>query len=308
MKKIEIIVPVFNEFEVINELVKKVNEVILLNQKKVELNLTIVDDGSSEDFILMLKKLKKKNNFKLIELAKNSGQQIALRAGLDNSTSDAIIFMDADLQDPPNLISDMVTPWLKGHDVIHTVRTKREEETIFKRLTAFIFYRLANKHSEYELTKNSGDFKLIDKTVVKNLKKNTDNELYVRGAIDFYSTNPYFIDYERQPRYSGKRKYKYKQSFNLAMSGLVSFSNFLPNFLIRSIFIFGLVFSLVFLYFLISLQSFDYLERGWASIMGMLLFTNIVQLVSFLFIGTYLKKITFQTSGREPYIIKNISE
>jgi len=308
MKKVEIIVPVLNEFEVIDELVEKVTEEILLNQKKVELNLTIVDDGSSEDFILKLKKLKEKNNFRLIELAKNSGQQIALRAGLESSTSDAIIFMDADLQDPPHLISNMITPWLKGHDVIHTIRTKREEETIFKRLTAYLFYRLANKNSEYELTKNSGDFKLIDKKIVMNLKKNTDIELYIRGAIDFYSTNPYFIKYERQPRYSGKRKYKYKQSFNLAMSGLVSFSNFLHNFLIKSIFIFGLVFSFVFLYFLKSLQSFEDLERGWASVIGMLLFTNIVQLVSFLFIGTYLKKITNQTSGRKPYILKNISE
>lgn len=308
MKKIEIIVPVFNEFEVIDELVKKVNETILLNQKKVEISLTIVDDGSSTDFILKLKNIQETNKFKLIELAKNSGQQLALRAGLDNSTSDAIIFMDADLQDPPHLIGDMITSWLKGHDVVHTIRTKREKESIFKKLTANIFYRLANKHSQYELTKNSGDFKLIDKQIIQKLKKNTDGELYLRGAIDFYSTNPYFIDYERQPRHSGKRKYRYKQSFNLAMSGLVSFSNFLPSFLMKSLFIFGVVFFLVFLYFLNSLQNFDYLERGWASIIAILLFTNFIQLVSFLFIGAYLKKISNQTSGRDLYFIKNISE
>ena len=308
MKKVEIIVPVLNEFEVIDELVNKVNEQIFLNQKKVELNLTIVDDGSSEEFILKLKKVKETNNFKLIELAKNSGQQIALRAGLDSSKSDAIIFMDADLQDPPQLISDMITFWLNGHDVVHTVRTKREKETVFKKLTAYLFYKLANKHSDYKLTKNSGDFKLIDKKIIMKLKNNKDNDLYLRGAIDFYSTDPYFIDYERKPRYLGKRKYNYKQSFNLAMSGLVSFSNFLPNFLIKSLFIFGIVFLLLFLYFLNSLQNFDYLQRGWASIIAILLFTNFIQLVSFLFIGTYLKKIANQTSGRDLYFIKNISE
>ena len=267
-----------------------------------------MDDGSSNDFVTKLKKLKESNEFKLIELAKNSGQQIALRAGLNHSSSDAVIFMDADLQDPPELICNMIDSWLEGFDVVHTVRTKREKESFLKKITANLFYKIANKHSDYELTKNSGDFKLIDQKIIKKIKENTDGELYLRGAIDFYSTQPNFISYERQPRFAGDRKYKYSQSFNLAMSGLVSFSNFLPNFLIRSLLVFGLFFSVVFIYFISSLQNFDYLERGWASIIGLLLFTNFVQLVSFLFIGVYLKKIFNQTSGRDMYFIKEITE
>ena len=308
MKKIEIIVPVFNEFEVIDELINKVDEIIIFNESKNDVTLTVVDDGSSDEFVSKLKKIRNKYNFKLIELSRNSGQQIALRAGLDQSNADAIIFMDADLQDPPSLVNNMIASWHNGSDVVHAVRTKREQESIFKKITASLFYNLANKHSDYELTKNSGDFKLIDSKIINRIKSNTDGELYLRGAIDFYSTNPDFIDYERQPRYSGTRKYKYKQSFNLAMSGLVSFSNFLPNFLMRSIFVFGLFFVSVLIYFINSLQNFDFLERGWASIIGLLLFTNFVQLVSFLFIGVYLKKISNQTSGREMYFIKNISE
>lgn len=308
MRKVEIIVPVFNEYEVIDELIKKLNEIKSQEYKNTTISITIVDDGSSNEFVTKLKQLKENNEFKLIELAKNSGQQIALRAGLNHSSSDAIIFMDADLQDPPDLISIMIDSWHEGFDVVHTVRTKREKESLLKKITANLFYKIANKHSDYELTKNSGDFKLIDKKIVKKIKENTDGELYLRGAIDFYSTKPDFINYERKPRFAGHRKYKYSQSFNLAMSGLVSFSNFLPNFLMRSLYVFGLFFGVVFIYFINSLQNFDYLERGWASIIGLLLFTNFVQLVSFLFIGVYLKKIFNQTSGRDMYFIKEITE
>ena len=203
MRKVEIIVPVFNEYEVIDELIKKLNEIKSLEYKNTTISITIVDDGSSNEFITKLKQLKENNEFKLIELAKNSGQQIALRAGLNHSISDAIIFMDADLQDPPDLITSMIDSWYEGFDVVHTVRTKREKESLLKKITANLFYKIENKHSDYELTKNSGDFKLIDKKIVKKIKENTDGELYLRGAIDFYSTKPDFINYERKPRFAG---------------------------------------------------------------------------------------------------------
>lgn len=305
-KTVEIIAPVFNEYQVIDEFFRRLSEIIN-NDSNQRIKLTIVDDGSEKEFITLLKKFQSKHKFKLIELGKNYGQQIALRAGMDNSSADSIVFIDADLQDPPELINQMIELWDKGNDVVHAVRTKRKNESIFKKISAKLFYKIVNQNSSYELTKDSGDFKLIDREIIKKINKIQDSELYIRGAVDYFAINPTSIHYERNPRFAGKRKYKYKQSLVLALSGLVSFSNFLPNFLTKSLGVLVLIFTTFIIYFLYSLQNSDLLIRGWSSIIGMLLFSIFIQIISFLFVGVYLKKIVDQTSGKDFYFIRKIS-
>ncbi len=306
-KTIEIIAPVFNEYEVIDEFINRLNKIIN-SDKSNRIKLTIVDDGSEAQFVDKLKKYQTQYKFKLIELGKNYGQQIAIRAGMDNSSADSIVFIDADLQDPPELINQMIDLWDKGSDVVHAIRTKREKESILKKITAKLFYSIVNQNSSYELTKNSGDFKLIDSEITRKIKKINDSELYIRGAVDYFATNPISISYDRNPRFAGKRKYKYKQSFNLALSGLASFSNFLSNFLVKSFGFFVIIFTIFVVYFLNALRVPDLLVKGWTSIVTILLFSIFLQIVSFLFIGVYLKKIVEQTSGKDFYFIKNIIE
>ena len=306
-KTIEIIAPVFNEYEVIDEFINRLYELIN-NDKYNRIKLTIVDDGSEAQFVDKLKKYQAQYRFKLIELGKNYGQQIAIRAGMDNSSADSIVFIDADLQDPPELITKMIDLWDKGSDVVHAVRSKREKESVFKKISAKFFYSIVNKNSSYNLTKNSGDFKLIDGEITRKIKKINDSELYIRGAVDYFATNPISIFYDRNPRFDGKRKYKYQQSLSLALSGLAAFSNFLPNFLLKSFGLFGIIFTIFTVYFINAIRFPDLLIRGWASTVAILLFSIFLQLISFMFIGVYLKKIVNQTSGKDFYFIKNISD
>lgn len=305
MKTVEIIIPMLNEFEVLDELFRRLNLIKKELTSKINLVFTIVDDGSSEEFRFVLKQKKDVEDFKLIMLSKNYGHQIALRAGLDKSTSDAVLLLDGDLQDPPELLSEMLVGWEAGHDVVHGIRTERQKESIFKKITANLFYRLIKINSDIISTRNSGDFKLIDKKIVEKIKESNDSELYLRGAIEYFSSNPMYINYSRSKRFAGDKKYKLRQLIKLGLNGLVSFSDFFFNFLIYSLVFSGIFMIGVIIYVMNGIFGLEELLPGWASVMSMLVIVNIVQTTAFLFVVVYLKKILSQTSGRSKYIISN---
>lgn len=308
MKKIDLVIPVLNEFEVINELLVQLGSVKTeLEMMKYEVGINLVDDGSDKEFKDILIGLKENFDFRILELSRNYGQQIALKAGIENSEADAVVCLDADLQDPPELIIDMVKHWEDGYDVVHTIRSKREKESLTKKITANLFYRILDSNSKVKLTRNAGDFKLISKKIVDIIKNSNDDDLYLRGLVDWYGGNKKFIYYDRNPRYAGKRKYKYKQSFDLAINGLISYSDFLPNLLLRLLF-----FAIVVLIFLFAFLTYSFvnysndLVRGWSSIVAILIFSVIIQVTGFFFVVIYLKKITNQTSGKKGYTISKI--
>lgn len=309
MKKIEVIVPLLNEFEVIDELLLETNAVFNnFKNKDVDLSLVLVDDGSSEEFKALLKDYKKQYNFKLIELSRNYGQQTAFKAGIQNTNADAVILMDGDLQDPPSLIPKMIEAYLDDFEIVNTVRKKREKESWFKKLTASIFYKLVDKNSNINLTRNSGDFKLISNNLIEIIKATNENEIYLRGLVDWYGGKVKYLNYDRRPRYAGDRKYKYRQSFDLAVNGLISFSSFFPNLLLK-LFIFSLIifFGITTFLFYSMITSFNDLAQGWSSLVAILLFINIIQIFGFFFMTLYLNKIVHQTSGKKSYQISDIS-
>ena len=309
MKNIDIIVPLLNEFEVIDELLSEIkNTINSYESDQVEISLVIVDDGSTEEFRELLKKHKKNFDFKLIELSRNYGQQIAFKAGIQQTTADAVVLMDGDLQDPPSLIPEMVDAYLDGYEVVNTVRKKREKESFIKKLSASVFYRLVDSNSKINLTRDSGDFKLISKNLINIIKSTKENEIYLRGLVDWYGGKIKLIKYNRNPRFAGKRKYKYRQSFDLAINGLISFSDFFPNLLLKLFFSSFLVFFGITVYLFYSIiTSYDNLARGWSSLMAVLLFVNIMQIFGFFFITIYLNKIFHQTTGKNDYQISKIS-
>lgn len=309
MKKIEVIVPLLNEFVVIDELLLETNAVFNnFKNKDVDLSLVLVDDGSSEEFKALLKDYKKQYNFKLIELSRNYGQQTAFKAGIQNTNADAVILMDGDLQDPPSLIPKMIEAYLDDFEIVNTVRKKREKESWFKKLTASIFYKLVDKNSNINLTRNSGDFKLISNNLIEIIKATNENEIYLRGLVDWYGGKVKYLNYDRRPRYAGDRKYKYRQSFDLAVNGLISFSSFFPNLLLK-LFIFSLIifFGITTFLFYSMITSFNDLAQGWSSLVAILLFINIIQIFGFFFMTLYLNKIVHQTSGKKSYQISDIS-
>ena len=242
MKKIDVIVPLLNEFEVLEELLIKTSNIFEKIDSSYEVQLVLVDDGSSEEFKDLLKKYKSKYKFKLIELSRNFGQQIAFKAGIENSIADALICMDGDLQDPPELIVEMIEAWSQGYEIVNTIRKKREKESLTKKITASLFYRIADSNSKIKLTRDSGDFKLISKKIIEIIKLTNEDEIYLRGLVDWYGGKTKYIYYDRNPRFAGKRKYKYRQSFDLAINGLISFSNFFPNLLLKLLSISVLIF------------------------------------------------------------------
>ena len=170
--------------------------------------MVLVDDGSDDEFKKLLKKYKSVYNFKLIELTRNFGQQIAFKAGIESSNADALICMDGDLQDPPELIIDMINFWNEGYEIVNTIRTVREKETFFKKFTASLFYKIADANSKIKLTRDSGDFKLISKKLIDIIKLTNEDEIYLRGLVDWYGGKTKYIYYERNSRFAGKRKYK----------------------------------------------------------------------------------------------------
>jgi glycosyltransferase involved in cell wall biosynthesis len=309
MKKIEVIVPLLNEFEVIEELLLEINNLFDdFKNDNVDLGLVLVDDGSDEEFKKLLKNYKKKYDFKLIELSRNYGQQTAFKAGIQQTNADAVILMDGDLQDPPSLIPEMIEAYISGFEIVNTIRNKREKESWFKKFSASLFYKLVDNNSNINLTRNSGDFKLISTNLIEIIKSTKENDIYLRGLVDWYGGKVLYLDYDRQPRFAGKRKYKYRQSFDLALNGLVSFSDFFPNILLKLFIGFLIIFFGITIFLFSSIiSSYDNLVRGWSSIVATLLFISIIQIFGFFFMAIYLNKIFHQTSGKNNYQISNIS-
>lgn len=304
--KIEVIVPMLNEFECIHEFISRVKNVKSeLLKENVYLYLTIVDDGSDVKFKTILSNLNKNEDFiKIITLTRNFGHQASIRAGIDNSNADAVVTIDGDLQDPPELILEMVELWRKGADHVSTIRSERKRESFIKKITASIYYYILDNSSNFKTTRNAGDYKLISNWIVNEIKNINEHNLYIRGFIDWLGGNISYITYSRDPRFGGVKKYKYSQSIKVALNGLVGFSEFFPK-LLNKIFYISISGS-IFIIFWIFRSFFLFPESlvpGWSSMILTLFLILIIQTFSFIFITFYIRKIFEQTSGKKNYIV-----
>jgi len=306
ISKVETIVPMLNENECIDEFVERFGNIVKSVPNNIDLSLTIVDDGSEEVFKNKLKEVKNRNSFiKLITLTRNFGHQSAIRAGIDNSSADAVVIIDGDLQDPPELIIQMIESWKNGADHVAMVRKSRKKESMIKKFTANLFYKVIDRSSSFDITRNSGDFKLISNWIVKEIQMITEHNLYVRGFVDWLGGNTNYIFYDRDPRFGGDKKYRYSQSIKVALNGLVGLSDFFPKFLnqIFVVSIFGVIFAISWI--LVSFISYpENLVPGWSSIILTLMLILVLQTFSFIFITFYIKKIFEQTSGKKNYSLR----
>ena len=308
MKVVEVVIPLLNEYESFHELAERLKNVQKeLTSEKIKLIILFVNDGSDKEFKDILKNYSQKNkDFKTINLTRNFGHQVAIRAGIDISTADAVILMDGDLQDPPEIIPDLVEHWRSGYDHVVCVREERKRESFFKKLTAKYFYKVFNKFANFEVNVNAGDFRLLDKWIVDEISRVKEFNLYIRGFADSLGGNVKKIYYVREPRYAGKPKYNYIQSTKLAINGLFSltdvFSKILNWLLFLSLLItFGLV-----IYIFISYLFFNSsLMSGWVSVMMVLMLMLLIQILTFIYISFNLTKINHQTAGRKNYQIED---
>ena len=304
MKKISIIIPMYNEKEVANECYNRVVNVCK-SLENYEYEIIFVNDGSKDDTLQILTKIAEEDNqVKIISFSRNFGHQAAVTAGLKYITGDCAFIIDADLQDPPELLSEMVRLWEDGNDVIYGKRKKRDGESKFKLFTADLFYKTLNALSDVEIPKNTGDFRLVDRKVVDTINSMPEHNKFLRGLFSWAGYKQYALEYERKERFAGKTKYPLKKMLKLAADGIIGFSN-KPLKILGEIGFVSIIISMLLLIYALLSYIFEWnnLEAGWTSIMVAVTFFAGVQLLSVWILSEYIGRIYDESKQRPEYII-----
>ncbi len=304
MKKISVVVPMYYEEEVALECYKRL-EGVLSNLENYENEIIFVNDGSKDKTLEILSNIASENeNVKVISFARNFGHQAAVTAGLKYVTGDAILIIDADLQDPPELLPEMLKLWEEGNEVIYGQRKTREGESAFKLFTAKMFYQTLNALSDVEIPKNTGDFRLVDRKVVDTINSLPEHNKFLRGLFSWVGYKQYAFEYERKERFAGKTKYPLKKMLKLAADGIIGFST-KPLKILGGLGIISIIISFIILIYSILSFAFEWnnLAPGWTSIMVSITFFAGVQLLSIWVLSEYIGRIYDETKNRPQYVI-----
>lgn len=302
MSLYSVIIPLYNEEEVVKECIKRVTAVCEKLDGKYE--IIFVNDGSSDRTEEIVRKACAQNpSLKLINFSRNFGHQIAITAGMDHAFGDAVIVMDADLQDPPEVIPELIEKFHEGYDVVYAVRSKRKGETFFKKLTSKIFYRFLRYMCSIDIPVDTGDFRLISKKVADVMRTLTEKNRYVRGLVSWVGFKQTAVEYVREERFAGETKYPFKKMLKLSIDGITSFSS-KPLTMSKNL---GYLTAFAgFVYMVIVLIQKFALNRtvqGWASLVVLMLIIGGVQLIMLGVIGEYIARIFDESKNRPLYII-----
>ena len=308
MKTVAIIVPIFNELETIKLFYNRL-KITIDSIKDHSFIIIFIDDGSTDKSSEIIKEIiDTDSRAKLIILTRNFGKEAALSAGLDHVETDAVIPMDVDLQDPPELIKEMILIWRSGIPLVLARRTLRKEDTLFKRLSAGLFYYIHNKLSPITIPKNVGDFRLMDKSVVDSVKLLPEKERFMKGIFAWVGYDFHIIDYERPKRSSGKTKYKTLKLFKLAQDGLFSFS-VAPLKIASFLGYLGAIASTLYgAYIIVKTLYYGIDLDGYASLMAVILFLGSIHLIVIGILGEYIGRIFIESKNRPIYLIKKFIE
>lgn len=305
MKKISLVIPMYYEEEVAYKCYERVSNVLKNINYKYDYEIIFINDGSKDKTLEILEKIAEEDKkVKIISFSRNFGHQAAVTAGLKEVNGDAIIIIDADLQDPPELIPEMMELWEQGNEVIYGKRKKRKGESTFKLLSAKIFYQTLNALSDVEIPKDTGDFRLVDRKVVDVINSLPEHNKFLRGLFSWVGFKQKAYEYERQERVAGKTKYPLKKMLKLASDGIISFST-KPLKIVGALGIISIVISMIILiYALISYAlKLNHLSAGWTSIMVTVTFFAGVQLLSLWIMSEYIGRIYDEAKERPQYII-----
>lgn len=297
--KLSIVIPVYNEQGNIQELYNNLVSVL-----KVPYEIIMVDDGSTDASLAKITELSRKDpKVKAISFSRNFGHMVALCAGLDNASGDAVITMDADLQHPPQLIPELLAKWQSGAEVVNTLRKETKGAGFLKNITAGLFYWLINKIAKINLPSSAADYRLLDRKVVDTLKNVRERSRFLRGLISWVGYKQEFISYQADPRFSGKTKYSFSRMFSFAIDGITSFSSF-PLRLSTYLGLITAFFSFLYVLYAVYIRIFtNQAITGWASVLIAVLFIGGVQLIFLGIIGEYLGRVYEETKQRPLYIV-----
>ena len=303
MKKISIIIPTYNEEDslpILYERLKKLIDSI----SNYEFEVLFVNDGSKDKTIQIIKELREKDNrICYVDFSRNFGKEIAMIAGIDYAKGDAVVFMDADLQDPPELIPELIKYWEEGYDDVYARRSSRKGETWLKKFTSKMYYRVLQHLTRVPIQKDTGDFRLLDRRCVNALKKLRETQRNTKSMFSWIGYNKKEVLYERDPRIAGKTKWNYFKLIDLAIDGITSFTTSplklstyisIPTFLMLIIY---------FIYVIIKCITKNVMMEAFQAIILLILFFSGVQILLFGIVGEYLGRIFNETKNRPLYFV-----
>ena len=300
------VVPIYNEEQTIQELYRRLS--VVMEEMDGPVELVLVNDGSHDTSLSQMRNLAQEDNrVCYLSLARNFGHQVAVTAGLNFARGEAIIVLDADLQDPPELIPEMVKRWREGYHVIYAKRVRRRKESWFKRSCAFLFYRLLNRLTDVKIPNDTGDFCLMDRQIVDLLNQLPERNRYIRGLRAWLGFRQTAIPFERDPRFAGEVKYTFRKSLALAIDSLVSFSKVplrLAIYLGLFSALIALVMALLVFYWRIAQPNSP--VTGFATILIAIFFLGAVQLVSIGILGEYIGRIYEEVKNRPLYTLSEV--
>ncbi len=307
MKTLNVIVPCYNEALVIRETYERLHSV-LTKIDGVESTITFINDGSKDETLDILREIGEVDrNVKIIDFSRNFGHQAAVTAGINHCTADMAVIIDADLQDPPEIIPDLIRCKEEQNvNVVYCVRKKREGEGVFKKVTANLFYRMLNMLTEVKFPIDTGDFRLIDAHVVREFNKLHERGKYIRGLISWLGFKQAPFYYERHARFAGETKYPLRKMIKFAMTALLYFSK-KPLQVALALGVLVVLVGLVLAcwYFFGKLFGFTHAESGFTSIMILIIFFGGIQLLTIGALGQYIGVLFDEIKGRPEYIIKD---
>jgi len=304
MKKISILIPAYNEQEVLEPLYQRLGT-LANDNKSYDFEFLFVNDGSRDKTLSIIKELADKDDrVSYVDLSRNFGKEIAMIAGLDHVTGDATVIIDADLQDPPELIPKMIKYWEDGYEDVYAKRNSRSGETWLKKATSNLYYRILQKSTNIPIQRDTGDFRLLDRVCVDALKQIRESQRYTKGMFSWIGYKKKEITYDRDPRVAGESGWSYSKLINFAIDGLTSFTT-AP---LRISSIMGIIVSLVAFIYIVYLVFRTILFgtdlAGYPSMMAVILFLGGVQLLSLGVIGEYIGRIFNETKGRPLYFVQ----
>ncbi|MEO5721582.1 MAG: glycosyltransferase family 2 protein [Chthoniobacterales bacterium] len=303
---ISVVIPCFNEAPVLREAHRRLAGVAV-GVPDAQFEFLFVDDGSSDETAAILHELSLGDErVRGLRLSRNFGQQIATTAGLEHAAGDAVVLIDADLQDPPEVIAEMITRWREGYHVAYAVRTERPGETAFKLWSAKAFYSLVNRVSQVPIPSDTGDFRLMDREVVNAILRMPERDRFLRGMVSWVGFRQIAVPYRREARFAGETKYPLLKMLRFAADGVISFS-FAPlrlavwtGFFVIGLALLGIIYAVVLRFFADPSQW----VRGWASIFVAVLFMGGVQLISLGIMGEYVGRIYGEVKQRPLYFVR----
>ena len=300
---LSVVAPCFNEEGVLHELYRRIRQVLDGSGETWE--LVLVNDGSRDRTPEIMRELHAQDErVKVVDFARNFGHQIAVTAGMDYTRGDAVVLIDADLQDPPELILEMLAKWREGYEVVYAIRAERKGETWFKEFTAKAFYRIIYKITDIDIPMDTGDFRLMDRKVVNALKMMHEKHRFMRGMSVWVGFRQTGVKYVRAERYAGETKYPLKKMLKFAMDGITSFSYFPLQLATYIGFVSALLAVLGIVITVILRLSGSHAFFGQATTLVSVLFLGGVQLICLGILGEYLGRIYDEVKGRPLYIVR----